>query len=855
MQSSAFIPKSACRGYRPGKFSSYRGHQRPHLIARLVKERSIARFIVAPPGYGKTSLVVDYAETMFSWAHSFWVPAQSPCFVRDLDEGGMAAMCFECDADVKLVVFDDVPQLDAQRAQAFSDEIDAFLERGCEVVVICSPACDLYAKLQRDRVRLGAADLLLTDDELDATRSAEDRIRRPAQQLSAAFRVPALAWGTDADAPAVFVRRNLAEDLPADLLLATCSAYVLQRGSFSDLSELGDIDWGFAADALVDYPHLGFDAESERFEAPVIEVDAIAHAVKSQIDAVVSRSPFDTRDSLARAWADILMRDRDRASRACDIVRLFCPIKSRVGWLDVHARDLAGYGCFYQWLRVIRSLKGSRRDLRGNIEVAEALCRRMLGDEDGALRCAKRCAFDASSTGESRAVGLLITVQLAKGELRSKAAGALARWPISQKEPNIATLPWWDVLVAAWNARTKGAERLHAAWRAMHDAGIGEDILCVVASWLFRLVGEAWEQSTPIAADVASDAERYVRALLAGEDAASISFFATSAGLSMEEAHAKGMVYADGPLPAASLFELRRAEMLVMAQRRQFIQDAQRERAQRTNWALDVSPAAVPAGFGSVIERKSIPTLELRAFGRFDVSIGDVPLEARLFSRKNTRALFVLLAAYQGRDLSRDQAAEAMWPKSDVETARKNFCTVWSQLKRALTLSDGTCPYLVRHQFGCRLESRYAKSDIAHLDAICRELLFGKVDFDAWIEMYNEIDRDFSSELLPSEDNPLVVRVRRDYRNRLIDALIAGAGRLVDAGNPKWGIWFARSALERENTREDAYMALMRAQVAHDQRTAAMMTYLNCRNTLNEELGIDPSPELTAFYEKLLGEG
>ena len=54
----------------------------------------------------------------------------------------------------------------------------------------------------------------------------------------------------------------------------------------------------------------------------------------------------------------------------------------------------------------------------------------------------------------------------------------------------------------------------------------------------------------------------------------------------------------------------------------------------------------------------------------------------------------------------------------------------------------------------------------------------------------------------------------------LVDALIGATRRLIDVGEAQWGVWFARMALSHDNLREDACMALMKAQVASAQRTA-----------------------------------
>ena len=197
--------------------------------------------------------------------------------------------------------------------------------------------------------------------------------------------------------------------------------------------------------------------------------------------------------------------------------------------------------------------------------------------------------------------------------------------------------------------------------------------------------------------------------------------------------------------------------------------------------------------------------------------------------------------------------AQMLWPDTADEMARRNFYTAWSKLRKALSLPDGTCPYLVRHQFGCSLEARYVQCDIVRLNEICRQLLFGRPDFKGWAALYSEIDRDFSNEFLPSESSEEVIeQVRNDCRARLVDALVSATQSVIDGGNTQLALWFARSAVGHDETREDAYVALMRAQIANSQRTAAMLTYHKCRRVLAEQLGMDPSPETTALYKSLL---
>ncbi len=850
MQKSGFISKAACHGYRPRRLTSYNVIQRDRLITRLARDRLVSRFIVAPAGYGKTSLAIDYAETMFSWGHVFWLNAKSPCFIRDLDDGDIASECLSVDPEAKLVIIEDVPQLDAQRVQQFSLEIDTLLAHGCEVIVTCVPSCDLVGGLQLDRLRLGAAELLLDDDEVEAAQDDEAG-RAASSSVPPAYRVPALMWGKSPESEQRFVAGVLDEDLPADLQLVTATVLVLHRGSFERLAGICPIS-GMAADETpADYPHLGLDFEERRFEAAPLDAEVVSHALKGDLDSMVGRSQFSTRVELVRAWAEAALASRRTAGRACDVVRVLLPAKDRAQWLVENGRVLVRRGCFHAMQRLASGLYRAPFDAKDRIRILEALSCRMLGNEEHALLLAKRCAFDGTAHDDARAIGLMMTARLGKGVLRDNAADALETWRLSINARGGA-LAWHEALVLAWAARDEGVAGLANAWQAFREQGADDDVLCVVASWMYGLV--QGNDGAAVAIDAAAEpVERYVRARLAEEEPGAADFLAASAGLSMEHAHMQGMPYFGGPLPAATLFELRRTEASILRQRHQYGQDLRRESSLQPRMPKDMPVAQLSRAKSKDARMAQVPILEVRAFGRFDVSLDGVPIELSRMRRKHTRELLVLLAANWGREVSIDSLAAAMWPTSDFSIARKNFYTTWSQLKRSLTLPDGTCPYLVRTRYGCRLNDLYARSDLAHLGDMCRELVLGRIDFDAWLEIYNEIEREYSGELLPVDSrNHLIEKARKEYGERLVDALSTASQRLVDAGNAQWGIWFARLALSHGPTREDVYVTLMRAQIAHGQRTAAMMTYLNCRRMLNDELGIDPSPETQSLYDGLL---
>ena len=321
-----YLENAACNGRRPKKVGPQRIYSRPRLVKRLVAERDVARFVVAPSGFGKTSLGLEYAASMFSFRGVQWLDCTSPCFLRDLDAGVIAETLISRPGQLNLVVFDDVPFLADARLGLFSHEVDLLLDAGCEVLVTTTPAFGAIADAQRDCVVVGARDLLVDDCELSSSHVAA------AESLRECDRVPAFLWGGQ-DGMREFLRGMRLGEMPSEMRAPVFVMGTLQTGSFDDLSA---ISGGVRADARrfisEHYPYVGIDLADETFEAHGFEVAQVVEGLGESIDSFGRTMTSPARDALSTKVA-CMLASRGMGPRACEIMQIACARKRRISWI------------------------------------------------------------------------------------------------------------------------------------------------------------------------------------------------------------------------------------------------------------------------------------------------------------------------------------------------------------------------------------------------------------------------------------------------------------------------------------------------------------------------------------------
>ena len=411
----SFLAQSACRGNRPSRFSSLRAYPRPALVAKLLRERNVARFMVAPSGFGKSTLALEYAETVFAFDHVFWIDCASPCFLRDLDARGIVDGLVEVDDQSFLAVFEDVPPLDSLRAELFGAVLDDLLDRGCEVLITCTPAADVFAD-QIDRMLVGAGDLLLSDEEVDFARLPSEIVEISAHDVARCSRVAALAWG-ESVSPA-FLELAASEELPADVMAALFALLCLGSGSLSDARRIVRIDDEVAELLERSYVYVGVDRVRGTFCAAPFGVPQIAQAFSDRL-ANLGASAHEDAGAFVLRLAEALM-DAGRCARACEVMRCLASAHVRCTWLASQSRRLRDAA-----LLNARTLYASLdfRQLGAQQHLEEAV-RCAAGHENGGLPAARR-ALACGADPAQQAVAQLVQLSGSVGEAAAACASAI----------------------------------------------------------------------------------------------------------------------------------------------------------------------------------------------------------------------------------------------------------------------------------------------------------------------------------------------------------------------------------------------------------------------------------------------
>lgn len=261
----SYVNGAACRGVAPATIEEIAMKTRRFLVAKLLSQRTEARVLVAPTGFGKSCLAAQYASLVFSFWHVFWFDCQDLRFLRALSDDSLDRLIFQRDDQAALVVFDDVPALSPAQAASLAKCVGNLQARHCEVLACSTPVC-AESFLER-----GAWNVVAQHKALLVQSSEQDFATLYAQNPSCGSdasmaRIPAIAWGND-EGRFLLLRGFAFDELPTEDVLAGLFLFAAQSVpgcAFEAVSV--DVKASFERLA-VRYPYFAYRRETDRYEA------------------------------------------------------------------------------------------------------------------------------------------------------------------------------------------------------------------------------------------------------------------------------------------------------------------------------------------------------------------------------------------------------------------------------------------------------------------------------------------------------------------------------------------------------------------------------------------------------------
>lgn len=866
-----FLTACACRGHKPKNLGSHSYHSRDDLLARMIRYRRSVRFLSAPSLFGKTSLALEYAESVFSFEDVFWLDGRSPCFLRDLDKGILSSTLLREGTQASLVIIDDLPFLDEKRQMILKQNIEDFVEHDWELIITAVPCCELTSLEEAMIHRISAADLLLTSGEVDRFRTTMEQIGDPADSFSQWERIPGVFWH-EKTAPEILLNDISQEELPDDILLAVFVMLVLEEGSYEDIKMFSnDSDPVNFEAILASYVYLGLDRNREEFHCCSFPIDTIARAFSAFLEVLTAHSNFKGKNRLIVRLADALL-GKGKPERACEVMLTMASSSQRLVWLDERSDHLLAEGCLLPAHKLFETLHVLKGAYRHRLSCAEMWRVFLLDQREHAFLMAIRLCQSREATDEIRMQSALLlsrSTTQAHQELAYEvleklcacSAPSLEQWnttkmtSLLKEEDHLWKIP--VIMVQVFRTDPLSAFSFSESCQRAFTPGDPE--LTLLFLFLLDCCAQERVKDDPlIEEDFTSDVMRLVsgqiEALIRQDHASFIEYHLI---LLWEKMRGAGPYYDGNVLPAAWKKRAQREELALFEQRKTF---AHRLRLQASKKEAYVrshpDELRKDSAFVAATTRRKAPLLSVDLFGGLKVQIGGEEVDPQLFSRQKVKALLAMLVINQGKELPRDRIAHILWPDSDTTSAYRNLHSVWSLLRKALLTPDATCPYLIRTQFSYKIDPGIMASDVSEFDGLCRKLLFGSPDVSRWTAVFTRLNELYRGDLLPTETaNEAIIKARSDYRSRFVDSLAMAALRLFEEGEFRTALLFAQTAVSYDLTREDAYALLMRAQIALGQRTAALETYFKCRKYLSEELGIDPCMKTRTLYQEIITEG
>jgi SARP family transcriptional regulator, regulator of embCAB operon len=242
-------------------------------------------------------------------------------------------------------------------------------------------------------------------------------------------------------------------------------------------------------------------------------------------------------------------------------------------------------------------------------------------------------------------------------------------------------------------------------------------------------------------------------------------------------------------------------------------------------------------------------SMRIQVFGPLTVVAGDVVVTQSGFHGRKPRQVLQILAAHGGRAVSKDRLVDLLWndePPGDPGGAVEHYVAL---LRRGLHGRGRTSETVVQTEgAGYRLDLERTSLDLVEFSRAVE-------DVATWLHLdrVREALRVSESDIFVDEPYaPWAMDIRDVVRRQRCDLLVRAAELGLAQGDTRSAIRDATEAIDREPHLESAYRVLMCAHYVRGDQARALDTFQQCRQKLDDDLGIVPTSHTRDLYQAVL---
>lgn len=242
----------------------------------------------------------------------------------------------------------------------------------------------------------------------------------------------------------------------------------------------------------------------------------------------------------------------------------------------------------------------------------------------------------------------------------------------------------------------------------------------------------------------------------------------------------------------------------------------------------------------------------IRLLDAVQIQVDGHALDSRSLHGRQARLALAYLICHRHRAVPRTELADVLWGEALPRAWDASLSAVVSRLRRTLAgsgtavVTEGGC-YRLTAADGVWIDIEYAVASLNEAEAAR-----GRGDWATAEQQATDGAELARKSFLPGDEGVWIDEQRDALHTGLLRALEVLADSALGRNAPDAAVRQATDLVAADPLRETAHQRLIRAHLAAGDRAAAVDAFGRCRDTLAEQLGVDPSPQTQECYLEAL---